>query len=227
MKSIILFLFSFLCLCHLLLQQGHRKVLWLNSSFSGFLGFPDSSVGKESACNAEDPGSIPGLRRSAGEGKVYTLQYSWTSLVAQLVKNPPAMQETRVPSLGWEDPLEKGKAAHSSILAWSPWNSIDCIVHGVTKSWARLIHFHFQWIASHDFSALFHLALSSSTHIQTSEILVISVSTIYPTISSFIFLHLHCCHLISITFVSQSSNLLFDVFGSLWSILYKAMYCNL
>ena len=118
MKSIILFLFSFLCLCHFLLQQGHRKVLWLNSSFSGFLGFPDSSVGKESACNAEDPGSIPGLRRSAGEGKFYTLQYSWTSLVAQLVKNPPAMQETRVPSLGWEDPLEKGKAAHSSILAW-------------------------------------------------------------------------------------------------------------
>ena len=80
-------------------------------------GFPDSSVGKESACNAEDPSSIPGSGRSAAEGIGYPLQYSWASLVAQLVKNPPAMQETWVRSLGWEDPLEKGKAIHSSILA--------------------------------------------------------------------------------------------------------------
>ena len=58
--------------------------------------FPDSSVGKESACNARDPGSIPGSGRSTGEGTEYPLQYSWASLVAQLVKNPPAMQETRV-----------------------------------------------------------------------------------------------------------------------------------
>ena len=65
---------------------------------------------------------IPGLGRSAGEGIGYPLQYSWASLVAQLVKNPPAMRETWVSSLGWEDLLEKGKAAHSSILAWrSPW----------------------------------------------------------------------------------------------------------
>ena len=48
----------------------------------------------------------------------WKILYMWTSLVAQLVKNPPAMQETWVQSLGWEDPLEKGKAAHSSILAW-------------------------------------------------------------------------------------------------------------
>ena len=61
---------------------------------------------------------IPGLRRSAGEGIGYPLQYSWASLVAQLVKNPPAMGETWVRSLGWEDPLEKGKATLSSILAW-------------------------------------------------------------------------------------------------------------
>ena len=85
-------------------------------------GFPDSSVGKESACNAEDPGLIAGSGRSAGEGISYPLQYSWASLVAQLVKNPPAMQETWVQSLAWEDPLEKGKAMHSSILAWRiPW----------------------------------------------------------------------------------------------------------
>ena len=83
-----------------------------------FNGFSDSSVGKESACNAGDPGLIPGLGRSTGEGIGYPLQYSWASLVAQLVKNLPAMQETWVQSLGWEDPLEKGKATHSSILAW-------------------------------------------------------------------------------------------------------------
>ena len=81
------------------------------------MGFPVGSVGKESACNTGDPGSIPGSGRFAGEGIGYPLQYSWASLVAQLVKNPPAMRETWVQSLGWEDPLEKGKSTHSSILA--------------------------------------------------------------------------------------------------------------
>ena len=86
------------------------------------MGFPSSSAGKESVCNAGDPDLIPGSRRSAGEEIGYPLQYSWASLVAQLVKNPPAMRETWVQSLGWEDPLEKGKAIHSSILAWRiPW----------------------------------------------------------------------------------------------------------
>ena len=60
------------------------------------LGFPDSSVGKESACNVGDPGSIPELGRSTGEGIGYPLQYSWAALVAQLVKYPPAMQKTWV-----------------------------------------------------------------------------------------------------------------------------------
>ena len=78
-------------------------------------GFSDSSVDKESACNSGDPGSIPGLGRSAGEGISYPFQYSWASLVAQLVKNLPAMQETPVRFLGWEDLLEKGSATHSSI----------------------------------------------------------------------------------------------------------------
>ena len=82
-----------------------------------FKGFPDSSIGKESACNAGDTGLIPGLRRSSGEGIGYPLQCTWASLVAQLVKNPPAMRETWVRSLGWDDPLEKGKATHSIILA--------------------------------------------------------------------------------------------------------------
>ena len=64
------------------------------------MGFPDSSVGKESAYNAGDPGSTPRLGRFAGEGTDYPLQYSWASLMAQLVKNPRAMQETWVQSLG-------------------------------------------------------------------------------------------------------------------------------
>ena len=72
------------------------------------MGFPGSSVGKESACNAGDPSLIPGLERSPGEGMRYLLQYSWASLVAQKVKNPPARQDTRVLFLGREDPLEKG-----------------------------------------------------------------------------------------------------------------------
>ena len=86
------------------------------------MGFPGSLAGKESACNAGDPGLIPGLGRSTGEGIGYPLQDSWASLVAQLVKNLPAMQETWVGSLGWEDPLETGTATHSSILACRiPW----------------------------------------------------------------------------------------------------------
>ena len=71
------------------------------------MGFPCSSAGKASACNAGDPGSIPGWGRSAGEGIGYPLWY-WASLVAQPVKNLPAMQETLVPFLGQEVPLEKG-----------------------------------------------------------------------------------------------------------------------
>ena len=96
------------------------------------VGFPDSSVGKESACNARESGSNPGSGRSAGEGISYPLQYSWASLVAQLVRNLPAMRETWVRFLGWEeDPLEKGKATHSSILAWRiPW----------TDQWQRVGH---------------------------------------------------------------------------------------
>ena len=64
------------------------------------MGFPDSSVGKEYACSARDPGSIPGLGRAPGEGVGYPRQYSWASLVAQLVKNPPAIWETWGQSLG-------------------------------------------------------------------------------------------------------------------------------
>ena len=73
---------------------------------------------KNLPANARDPGSIPGSGRSTGEGIGYLLQYPWASLAAQVAKNPPGMRETWVQSLGWQDPLEKGKATHSSILAW-------------------------------------------------------------------------------------------------------------
>ena len=92
---------------------------------------PDSSVGKESACNAGDLSSIPQSETSSGEGLGYPLQYCWDPLVAQLVKNLPVMWETWVRSLGWEDHLGKGKATHSSILAW------------FLKSRTQLSDFHF------------------------------------------------------------------------------------
>ena len=62
--------------------------------------FPDSSVGKDSACNAGDPSLIPELGRSPGEGIGYPLQYSWASLVAQIVKNLLTMWKTWVGDLG-------------------------------------------------------------------------------------------------------------------------------
>ena len=96
------------------------SMLW--STLQAIMGSPDSSAGKESTCSAGDPGSIPGSGRSAGEGMSYPLQYSRASPVAQLAKNPPAMQQIWVRSLDWKDLLEKGKATHSSILAWRiPW----------------------------------------------------------------------------------------------------------
>ena len=81
---------------------------------------------------------IPGLGRFFGKGIGYRLQYFWTSLVAQMVKNLPAMRETWVQFLGWEDPLEEGMATHSNILAWrismdrGAWQATVC---GVANSW--------------------------------------------------------------------------------------------
>ena len=89
----------------------------------------------------ETTGLTPGLGRSPGEGIDYPLQYSWVSLVAQTVKIPPAVWETWIQSMSWEDPLEKGMATLSSILAWripmdrGAW---QVTVHGVTKCWTQL-----------------------------------------------------------------------------------------
>ena len=84
------------------------------------IGFHGSSAG-ESACNAEDPGSIPGSGRSPGEGIGYPLQYSWAFLGAQMVKNPPAMWETWIRSLDWEDPLEAWQPAPVLLSEEVPW----------------------------------------------------------------------------------------------------------
>ena len=103
-----------------------------------FWGLPGSSAGKESTCSAGDLGLISGLRRSLGKGIDYPFQYPWASMVAQTVKSSPAMRETWVRSLGWEDPLEEDTATHASILAWrilmdrgAWWPA----VHRVTESW--------------------------------------------------------------------------------------------
>ena len=151
------------------LVSGEKSLPGLEkSTFSLWaMVFPHSSVRKESTCNAGDPSSIPGSGRSSGEGIGYPFQYSWACLVAQLVKNPPTMRETWVLSLGWEDPLEKGKATHSSILAWrSPWTveSMD----GIAKSQTRLSDFHFTSLSPYVFMWLF-LCVSSERELTFSS----------------------------------------------------------
>ena len=87
---------------------------------------------------------IPGSGRSAVEGIGYPCQYSWAFLVVQLVKNPPTMQEAWVQSLGWEDALKKGKATHSSILAWRiPWTVWPMGLQRVGHNCATFTFFHF------------------------------------------------------------------------------------
>ena len=98
------------------MDYGPRNLKY-DSDIYSMMDFPGGSDAKESACNAGDPASIPGSGRSSGEENGYPFQYSWASLVAHTVKNLPAMQETWVLFLGWEDPQEEGMTTHSSILA--------------------------------------------------------------------------------------------------------------
>ena len=150
------------------------------------MGLPCSSAGKEATCNAGDPGLIPGLGRSAGEGIGYLLQSSWASLVTQLVKNPPAMWETWVLFLGWEDPLEKGKATHSSILAWRiPW-TVESI--GSQRIW-RDFHFHFSWnlinVDNHFLAKKIEVEeqLDYCINVLVLSLLIISVYLVFKSIS--------------------------------------------
>ena len=101
------------------------------------MGVPGRSTDKESTCHAGDLSSTPGLGKSPGGGIGYPFQYSWASLVAQMVKNLSVMWETWVQSLGQEDPLEEGVATYSGILAWRiPMNRGGwwATVHGISKS---------------------------------------------------------------------------------------------
>ena len=124
----------FLCKELETVEKNCDNLIYIIMLCTTIYGFPCSSAGEESACKARDPGSIPGSERSTGEGIAYPLQYSWASLVAQIVKNPPAMQETWVQSLGWKDPLEKGTATHSSVLAWR----VPCSVQSMGSQRAGL-----------------------------------------------------------------------------------------
>ena len=100
---------------HSFLIKCAYAMLWYGAYHMSYSG---NSADKESTCNAEDPGSILWLGRSPGDWIDYPPQYSWALLVAQMLKNPPAMWETWVWSLSWEDSLKEGMATHSSILSW-------------------------------------------------------------------------------------------------------------
>ncbi|XDA91052.1 hypothetical protein R6Z07M_019694 [Ovis aries] len=105
------------------------------------MGFPESSIGKESACNVGDPGLIPESGISLGKGIGYPLQCSWGSLVAQLVKNLPAIREDLdlIPVLGRSPGEGKGYPLQYSGLE----NPMDCVVLGVAKDRTQLSDFHF------------------------------------------------------------------------------------
>ena len=99
------------------LSNLHKKI---TENLNRFMSI--SSAGEESACNAGDPGLIPGSGSFPGEGIGYPFQCSWDSLMTQMVKNLLAMPETLARSLGWEDPLKEGMATHCNILVWRiPW----------------------------------------------------------------------------------------------------------
>ena len=111
-----------------------------------FLGFPDSSVGKESACNEGDPSSIPGSGRSAGEGIGYPVQYSWASLVAQLVKNSPAMSRDLSLIPGLENREMPDKLLFLRWLEQHPApGDFHGLFHGIAKSQRPLSDFHFHF----------------------------------------------------------------------------------
>ena len=103
-------------LLYIYLEKKQMFFFFFRDQLSLLFGLPGNSDDKESACNTGDLSLIPGSGRSPGEGNSYPLQYSWASLVAQMVRNPPTMRETWVRSLGWEDPLKEGMATHSVYL---------------------------------------------------------------------------------------------------------------
>ena len=122
-------------------KQVYLPPMWRGS-------FPDSSVGEESACSAGDPGLIPGLERSPGEGIGYPLQYSWASLVAQLVKYPPTIRKTCVrPLVGkipWRREWLPTPVLWPGEFHWlcSPWGHKEL---DTTERLSLHFHFHEAW----------------------------------------------------------------------------------
>ena len=143
-------------ICETITTSNSINIAFTSKTFLllyNFLPLSHSSAGKGSTCNAGDPSSIPGSGRSPGKGRGHPLQYSWASLVVQLVKDPPPTQETCVLSLDWEDTLEKGTATHSSILAWRiPWTVYPMGSQKAGHNWATFTFtFHiwgsvFSWV---------------------------------------------------------------------------------
>ena len=132
--------------------------------FMNFFCILDSSVGKEFACSAGDPGSIPGLERSPRERIVYPLQYSWASLVAQLVKNPPAMQETWVQSLGWDDPWRR-ESLPTPIFLPGEFHGLQSMgLQRVGQDWATFTFFC-------SYQASTHLRSSSTLEYELSRLI--------------------------------------------------------
>ena len=125
------------------------RICTIDANSEQHVGPPHSPVGKESTCNAGDPGLISGLGRSTWEGICYPLQYSWASLVAQLVENPPAMWEACVWFLGWEDPLEK---VHIPVFQsgelqglYSPWGHKELDMTEPLSFWTTCSKYRTKW----------------------------------------------------------------------------------
>ena len=174
----------------LFIHSIYTSLHLLPAKFPG--GFPSSSAGKESVYNARDPGSIPGPGRPPGEGMGYPLQYSWAPLVDQAVKNLPAMWETWVWSLGWEDPLEEVMATHSSILAWEPlWTEEP----GGLQSMASQ-RVWYNWVTKHNTSPKFPLLPSQNPHpLATTRLFSMSLilwNRIYYFFKCFFFPQIFC-----------------------------------
>ena len=175
-------------------------------------GFPSSSASKESTCNAGDPS----LGRSLGEEIGYPLQYSWASLVAQLVKNPLVMRETWVRSLSWEDPLEKGTDTHSSILPWRiPWTISSMGLQRVGHDWATFTftflpkrHMGFTELWKHEyFTFKRDVCHSDSWKTVSCFNLYLSLGYIF-SVNIWTVLHNVFCHFSLLTFLLHISSVL-------------------
>ena len=166
-------------------------------------GFPHSSVGKETAWNAGDPGLIPRSGRSTAEWIGYPFQYSWASLVARLVNNPPAIRETWVQSLGCQDPLEKGKVIHSSILAWRiPWTVKSMGSQRVGYDWATFTSLHFTFKRDPDFDLNLTI-LNKASVISYLEYYINFLFDLPDSTSTLLFfstLCFFCCYIFGVSF---------------------------